>query len=74
MAVESGNEQMVIVACDLGSISCQLNDLVKAKIAESKIINPNKVILRAIHTHTSYTIPALSILAKKMAGGVVERR
>ncbi|MBO5851263.1 MAG: hypothetical protein J6R29_02895, partial [Clostridia bacterium] len=67
MAVESGNEQMVIVACDLGSISCQLNDLVKAKIAEAKIVNPDKVILSAIHTHTSYTLPGQSILAKKVA-------
>ena len=68
MAVESGNDQMVIVACDLGSISCKLNTLVKEKLAESKVINPDKVILSAIHTHTSYTIPGQSILGKKLEG------
>ena len=65
-AVESNNEQMVIVSCDLGSISGRLNDLVKEKIAKSKIINPDKVILNAIHTHTSYTIPAKNILTKTL--------
>ena len=66
MAVESGDEQLIMVSCDLASISGILNDLVKEKITEKIDVNPDKIILSAIHTHTSYTLPAQSILTRKM--------
>ena len=53
MAVDSGDDQMVLVSCDLVSIGANLVDLVREKLAGNKLgLDPAKVILSAIHTHT----------------------
>ena len=55
MAVESGDEQMIICAVDLVSIGSNLHEAVKAKVSSATGISADKIITSAIHTHTSYT-------------------
>lgn len=56
MAVESEDDQMVMVSCDLVSVAANLVDLVREKLAGNNVgLNPAKVILAAIHTHTGPT-------------------
>lgn len=53
MAVSSGNEQMILVSCDLVSTSANLVDAVRAELKDNDLgIDPDKVVLSAIHTHT----------------------
>ena len=75
MAVESGNEQMIIVSCDLVSVSQNLNEAVKENLKDKLEISVDKVILSAIHTHTSYTYTrnsALMYKLKKMGSNSVQ--
>lgn len=55
MAVKAGQEQMVILSCDLTSIGDSLVDLVRARLAGYKDLDPQKVMINATHTHTSHT-------------------
>lgn len=61
-AVESGDEQMIICSCDLVGIGNNLNAIVKEKLAGKLPFSPDKVIISAIHTHTSYTYTSTSSL------------
>ena len=54
-ALESDNDQMIMVSCDLGGVAQNLNRMVKEKLQGKLPISTDKVILSAIHTHTSYT-------------------
>ena len=54
-AVESGDEQMIICACDLVGIGNNLNKMVKQRLEGRLPFSPDKVIISAIHSHTSYT-------------------
>ena len=54
MAVEAGGEQMVLVSCDLVSIGWNLTQLVRKAVEQANVgIDPQKVILAAIHSHTA---------------------
>ena len=53
-ALECGDEQMLICSCDLVSVSEYLNEKVKEKVCSQIKVNPDKIIISAIHTHTSY--------------------
>ena len=53
-ALECGDEQLIICSCDLVSIGENLNNLVKEKVCKEINVNPDKIIISAIHTHTSY--------------------
>ena len=56
LAIEDGNEQMIICSCDLVGISMNLLDDVRKRIAEkNKEIDTKKVIISAIHTHSSHS-------------------
>lgn len=56
LAVESGGEQMILCSCDLVSIGENLVRDVRLRIAaENAEIKPDKVIISAIHTHSSHT-------------------
>ena len=58
MAVTSGDEQMILVSCDLISTSANLVDAVREKLAGNSVgIMPEKVVLSAIHTHTGPVYP-----------------
>ena len=53
MAVSNGDEQAILVSCDLVGISYSLVDAVREKLADNDVgIDPMKVIISAIHTHT----------------------
>ncbi len=53
LAVSSGKEQAVFCSCDLVCISVTLVDAVRGKLAGNPLgLDPMKVIISAIHTHT----------------------
>ena len=53
LAVDSGEDQMVLVSCDLGSIGCALLYAVRDAVADNGMgLDPEKIVLSAIHTHT----------------------
>jgi len=53
LAVKAGSEQMVLVSADLAVIGGNLMDLVRERLATNELgLDPMKVILSAIHTHT----------------------
>ena len=54
MAVEAGGDQMIMVSCDLVNIGWNLTQRVRANFADNDLgIDPMKIILSAIHTHTA---------------------
>ena len=53
-ALECGDEQMIICSCDLACVAQNLCALVKQKLEGKLPISTDKVIISAIHTHTSY--------------------
>ena len=58
MAVDSGSDQMVLVSCDLVGVSYNLTEAVREKLTGNKLgLDPTKVILAAIHTHTGPVYP-----------------
>jgi len=53
MAVADGSEQMIMVSCDLVSTNANLVDAIREKLSGNTLgIDPSKVIISAIHTHT----------------------
>ena len=58
MAVEAGGEQMVLVSTDLVSIGGNLMDLIRERLADNSLgLDPMKVVISAIHTHTGPIYP-----------------
>ena len=53
MAVTSDDEQMILVSCDLVAVGANLVDAVRAELEGNLAgIDPSKIVLSAIHTHT----------------------
>ena len=65
-ALESGNEQMIIVSCDLAGVTQNLCRMVKERLKDKLPISTDKVILCAIHTHTSYVYKQVRTLPMAM--------
>ena len=58
MAVEAGGEQMVMVSADLVGIGGNLMDLIRERLAGNDLgLDPMKVLISAIHTHTGPVYP-----------------
>ena len=58
MAVSSEEEQMILVSCDLVSIGYNLLEDIRRNLADNKVgIDPMKVVISAIHTHTAPVFP-----------------
>lgn len=53
LAIESGGEQAVLCACDLVAVSSALVENVRAAIKGKIDLPPEKLIIGAIHSHTS---------------------
>ena len=51
--VIQGEETIILVSCDLGNIPSHIVDSVRTKLADIVGINPQNIIINAIHTHTS---------------------
>ena len=66
LAVDNGEDQMIICSCDLASVAQNLNKMVKENLKGKLPISPDKVILSAIHTHTSYTYASKRTLPMAM--------
>ena len=53
MAVEAGGDQMVLISTDLVGVALNLVEDVRARLAGNDVgLDPEKVIISAIHTHT----------------------
>ena len=58
MAVSSEEEQMILVSCDLVSIGYNLLEDIRKNLADNTVgIDPMKVVISAIHTHTGPVYP-----------------
>jgi len=67
MAVDSGNDQMVLVSCDLAGVTHTLLAAIRQRLAGNTIgLDPGKVIYASIHTHTSHNYP---LILKDRPGG-----
>jgi len=54
MAVESEDDQMVLVSVDIVAIGYRLVEVIRTKLADNKAgLDPMKVVFSAIHTHTA---------------------
>ena len=53
LALSAGNEQMVLVSADLAGIGYPLRDAVREKVRTVPGLDPEKIMISAIHTHTS---------------------
>jgi len=64
MAVEAGEDQMVLVSVDLGAIGYNLVEEIRTKLADNQVgLDPMKVVYSAIHTHTAPTYNYMNRLA-----------
>ena len=63
-ALESENEQLIIASCDLVVVAQNLFHMVKERLKGKLPISPDKVIISAIHTHTSYVYTQQRTLPK----------
>ena len=70
MAVEAGGEQMVLVSTDLVGVGGNLMDLIRERLAGNDLgLDPMKVIISAIHTHTGPVYPRQGYVAKNLNMG-----
>ena len=70
MAVEAGGEQMVLVSTDLVAVGGNLMDLIRERLAGNDLgLDPAKVIISAIHTHTGPVYPRQGYVAKNLNMG-----
>jgi hypothetical protein len=54
LAVEAGGQQTVICSCDLVSISAELTETVRERVAGTGL-RPESIVICAVHIHNSYT-------------------
>ena len=55
LVIESGAEQVILVSCDLVGVTWKLTCDVREALKDNDLgIDPEKIILSAIHTHTAY--------------------
>ena len=61
MAVEAGGDQVVMISCDIVGVSFNLVEAVREKLADNKVgLDPMKIVISAIHTHTAPGYPRLN--------------
>ena len=61
-AIDNGNDYMIFVSCDLNSIGVNLCENVKALVKNEIDIDVDKIIINAIHTHTSWVYESTGVL------------
>lgn len=71
-AVQSGNEHVVFVSCDLIAIPEEMRDAVRLAVGRRQLagLDPERIILNATHTHTAPEIRLLSALAPLEGAGI----
>jgi len=69
MAMATDDEQVVMCGCDLVGISCSLVEAVRGRLAGNDIgLDPMKVIISAIHTHTGPGYAGRGNSSRKQSG------
>jgi hypothetical protein len=61
-AIDGGDDYAILCSCDLAAVADNLNLMAKERIAKVGI-NPEKVVISAIHTHTSYVYNRKSLIS-----------
>ena len=54
-ALDNGADQMIICSCDLVGVSVNVMSIVREKLEGKIDISPDKIIINAIHSHTSWS-------------------
>lgn len=62
LAIDGGDDYVIMCSCDLVAVGDNLNKIVKERLEKDGTVNPDKVILSAIHTHTSYVYKRHSLI------------
>lgn len=62
LTIDNGSDCVVMCSCDLVGIGENLNKLVKDRLREDGSVDPDKVIISAIHTHTSYVYTRTTVI------------
>jgi hypothetical protein len=72
LVLESGDEQVVLVSCDLVGVPDPLRDAVRARLTGAEGLDPKKVVLNGTHTHTApdVRLPAWSSGTTSTTAGV----
>lgn len=73
LAIESGDEQSVIVSGDLTSASRNLLNEIRKHLTDIEGLDPMKVTLGATHTHTSLSYTGRSDALRSYAMSIMER-
>ncbi|MCQ2437342.1 MAG: hypothetical protein MJ099_02970, partial [Clostridia bacterium] len=69
MAIEKGEEQIILVSCDLGAVSWRLRDEVRSRLADNTVgIDPMKIVFNATHVHTGPGYTDYATTLDKIAG------
>ena len=55
LTIDNGSDCVIMCSCDLVAVRDNLNQIVKERLLADGTVNPDKVIVSAIHTHTSHT-------------------
>lgn len=75
LALDTGEDQLVFCSCDLACVSWNLVCDVRRKLAGNTLgLDPEKVVLNAIHTHTGPGYPETTRSTLKAAGAVLSLR
>ena len=75
LAIDNGSDQVVFVSCDLAVVSANLVADVRIRLSGNHLgLDPEKVILNAIHTHTGPGYPERKRCIKKGSGGIKDLR
>lgn len=70
MAVANSDEQMILVSCDLVGTPYTLIDAVRERLQDNNVgIDPMKVVLNAIHTHTAPVFPRMQRIKNPFLSG-----
>lgn len=75
MAVDSGTDQLVICSCDLVGVSYNLTAAVRERLVSNQVgLDPDKLVLSAIHTHTGPGYPRRQRQVSAMGGASSDSR
>lgn len=64
LAIDNGIDCVIMCSCDLVAIRDNMNKIVKERLLKNGKVDPDKVILSAIHTHTSYKYKSQNFVNK----------
>ncbi len=64
LTIDNGSDCVIMCSCDLVAIRDNLNQIVKDRLRADGTVDPDKVILSAIHTHTSHTYKGENFASK----------